>query len=348
LNHTHRGLQPHTQRVGRGSFQLDRYPSNTERGEAVGCLVVTVMSVRPRSRLGGIEMPKRTNEYQRLVAYIYEQIAPAGGRVTESALLQEPGGGVQREVDILIEHEVAGHDLKIAVECRRHGRGQSVEWIDSLIGKYSRLRVINQIVAVSASPFSNEAKRKAAADNIDLITTNEALTADWIKRIEAWKVMTHSFTLMRIVSLDAAGNELTHTEISQDGKEIKHRDEISKDFYDAVQPYFMREMSADVGRTIEVKIAEKWQQYVDDPTPRWVEIEKARPGITRYGQDMGIDKLVFGVGVFFHVGSPRGEHFALREHALSDVKINRMGAEMTVRIITNPQGNILNFDARQD
>jgi hypothetical protein len=291
-------------------------------------------------------MPRRTNEYQRLIAYIYAQIAPAGGRVTEAALLQEPGGGAQREIDILIEYKIAGHDLKIAVECRRHGRGQSVEWIDSLIGKYSRLKVVNQIVAVSASRFSNEAKRKSAHHNIDLITTNEALTADWVKRIEAWKIMTHSFTLMRIVSLDAAGNELTHTEISRDGKEVKHRDETSEYFYNVVQPYFNKEISASVGRTIETKISEKWQQYADDPTPRWVEIAIARPGITRYGEDMGIDKLVFGVGVFFHVGSPRGEHLALREHALSDVKINCMGSEMTVRIITNPQGNILKFDVQ--
>jgi hypothetical protein len=191
----------------------------------------------------GEEMPKRTNEFQRLVGYIYSQIVPAGGRVTECAFLQETGGGAQREVDILVEHKVAGHDLKIAVECRDQGRDQSVEWIDSLIGKYSRLKV-NQVVAVSASGFSTEAKRKAADHNIDVITANEALTTDWVKRIEAWKMMTHSFTLMRVVSLDAAGNELTHTEISRDGKEIKHRDKTSEYFYNAVQPYFMKEMSA--------------------------------------------------------------------------------------------------------
>jgi hypothetical protein len=33
-------------------------------------------------------MPKRTNEFQQIVAYIYSQIVPAGGRVTESAFLQ--------------------------------------------------------------------------------------------------------------------------------------------------------------------------------------------------------------------------------------------------------------------
>jgi hypothetical protein len=114
-------------------------------------------------------MPKRTNEFQQIVAYIYSQIVPAGGCVTESAFLQEDGTGDPREIDVLIEHNVAGHAIKIAVECRDHGRDQNVQWIDSLIGKYSRLRV-NQIVAVSSSPFSDAGKKKAAEHNIDAIT----------------------------------------------------------------------------------------------------------------------------------------------------------------------------------
>jgi hypothetical protein len=32
-------------------------------------------------------MPKRTNEFQQLVAYIYSKITPMGGQVTESAEL---------------------------------------------------------------------------------------------------------------------------------------------------------------------------------------------------------------------------------------------------------------------
>jgi hypothetical protein len=63
-------------------------------------------------------MPIRTNEFQQIVKYIYSQIVPAGGRVVESALVYEGDGGTQREIDILIEHSIAGHNLKIAVECR--------------------------------------------------------------------------------------------------------------------------------------------------------------------------------------------------------------------------------------
>jgi hypothetical protein len=287
-------------------------------------------------------MPKRTNTFQQVVKYIYSQIVPAGGRVTESAMLEESAGGSKREVDVLIEYTVAGHNLRIAVECRDHGRDQTLEWIDSLIGKYSRLRV-NQIVAVSASPFSEAAKIKAAEHHIDLITANEALTTDWKTRIESWKIMTHSFTLMRIVSLDAAGAEISRTDITPDGKEATHRDQRSEYLYNLVQPFFMKQMSRNVGAALEAKIAEKWQRYVDDPTPRWAEIVWDKPPITEHGHDIGINKIVFGVGTFFHIGIPT-EHFALRNFALSDAKITMMNAEVTFRMITDQQGHLRSVD----
>ena len=129
-------------------------------------------------------MPKRTNEFQQLVAYIYSRITPMGGQVTESAELLEDGSTKKREIDILIEHKVSGIELKIAIECRDRSRDETVEWIDSLIGKYSRLKV-NKVVAVSSTGFSNEAERKAAAHGIDTITAEEATKVDWAARIAA-------------------------------------------------------------------------------------------------------------------------------------------------------------------
>jgi hypothetical protein len=289
-------------------------------------------------------MPKRTNEFQQVVTYIYSQIVPRGGRVTESALLQESGDGAQREIDILIEYALVGHDLRIAVECRDRGRDQTVEWVDGLIGKYSRLKV-NQIVAISASPFSAEAKRKAAEHNMDLITVNEALTRDWTKRVERWKMMTHSFTLMRVGGFGADGRQLFDSEITEDGKEATHRDELSEQMYALLYPYFMQHLSKGCAQKVDAKIAENWQFYVTDPRSRWVEFTVPVPksGITRYGEDIGVEKLVFGVGVHFHVGSP-GEHFALREHALSKVTIKTLGADKTLRMITDRQGNPLKID----
>jgi hypothetical protein len=55
-------------------------------------------------------MPKRSNDFQRLVAYIYKNVAPIGATVTESATLRE-GDGTEREVDILVSHVFLGSVL---------------------------------------------------------------------------------------------------------------------------------------------------------------------------------------------------------------------------------------------
>jgi hypothetical protein len=288
-------------------------------------------------------MPKRTNRFQRIVKYIYEQVTPAGGKVTESAMLPETGTGTLREIDILVEHSIAGHKVEIAIECRARGRVETIEWIDSLIGKYSRMKV-NHVVAIAQTQFAAAAKEKARQHNIELITINEALTADWRASIERWRGMTHSFTLMRIAALDANGTVLSESEITPDGQTATHRDELSEHLYPVAKQFFMDRLSAQVGAALEAKIAERWQYFIDDPTPRWAEITVNKPSITRHGQDMGIERLIFGVGTFFHVGSP-GAHFALSEYAISDIKIKTMKQEAAFHMITARDGKFVTIGA---
>jgi hypothetical protein len=126
------------------------------------------------------QMPKRTNKFQQLIYHIYEQMAARGARVTESALLQERDGDGVREVDILIEDDIAGETVRMAVECRDQERKASVEWIDQIIGKYRDLDV-QKIIAVSRSGFSAQAEAKAAANNIETRTLEEALETNWPK-----------------------------------------------------------------------------------------------------------------------------------------------------------------------
>lgn len=83
-----------------------------------------------------------------------------------------------REVDILIEYKVAGHSIKIAIECRDRSRKATVEWIDSLLGKTKSLDV-NKIVAVSKKGFTETARTKATSYGIDTLTLEEANEKDW-------------------------------------------------------------------------------------------------------------------------------------------------------------------------
>jgi Restriction endonuclease len=202
-----------------------------------------------------------------IVKYLYSQITPAGGRVTESALLQESGGGAQREVDILIEHKIAGHDLKIAVECTANRRPQTVDWIDSLIGKYSRLKV-NKVVAVSSAGFSNEAERKAKAHGIDIITAEEATKVDWAARIAAefFTVMTHSNMLLWIGAFSKDGAEISSSKIDPDKPEIvpeniQHKDSTSEKLFPFFYAYFVQHVRDRATQMIDAKIAENWQGY---------------------------------------------------------------------------------------
>ena len=126
-------------------------------------------------------VPKRSNKFQRLVHHIYEQLAPAGATVTESAMLRERGTSHQREVDILMEQKIGDHQIRMAVECRGRSRKDSVEWIDGLIGKYRNLDV-DKVVAVSKSGFSEAASDKAKAHGIDVRTLKQALGQDWNKK----------------------------------------------------------------------------------------------------------------------------------------------------------------------
>jgi hypothetical protein len=125
-------------------------------------------------------MPKRTNDFQKLIKSIYEQIVPDGGKVTESGMVYDKDAETLREVDILVKYRYAHHDFKIAIECRNRSRKDSVEWIDRLIGKSKSLSV-NKVVAVSKEGFSEIAIKKAEAHNIDTLTLKNAVETDWGK-----------------------------------------------------------------------------------------------------------------------------------------------------------------------
>lgn len=123
-------------------------------------------------------MPKRTNTFQKLITQIYSQMATSDERVTESALVREPTGETEREIDILLEKKIFGIDIRIAVECRGRSHKDDIQWIDGLIGKYRNLP-IDKVVAVSKSGFSKGAEEKAQANGIDTLTLLQALETDW-------------------------------------------------------------------------------------------------------------------------------------------------------------------------
>ncbi len=123
-------------------------------------------------------MPQRTNDFQDLITIIYKQIVEPSGTVTPSKMVYDRDAKTVREVDILIEHRIAHHTYRTAVECRDRSRKDSVEWIDALIGKAKSIDV-DKVVAVSRQGFTKTAAHKAKAHGIDVLSIEEALETDW-------------------------------------------------------------------------------------------------------------------------------------------------------------------------
>jgi hypothetical protein len=298
-------------------------------------------------------MPKRTNEFQQLVAYIYSKVTPIGGKVTESAELAEDGSSVEREIDILIEHKVAGIELKLAVECRDRARDETVEWIDALIGKYSRLKV-NKVVAVSSSGFSGEAERKAAAHGIDTITAEEAARVDWAARVAAefFTVMTHSFMLLQMGAFSKDGTEISFSKIDPDNPEIKpenirHKDSISEKLFPVFYAYFVQHVRDKADREMTAKIAENWQNYIMNPTPRYCEfhVNNMNAEINLDGKVIYLDRLVFGCGAKFHLRRADVDNLVVGDHMLSRLTVGTIAeSEFRLSIITDRERGVLSVE----
>jgi len=116
-------------------------------------------------------MPKRSNEFQRLVFIIKQQLA-GDAQVTESKFLQDFLTGENREVDICIEKYIAGYLITISIECRDHQRKADVKWIDEMKSKHERLPT-SKLILVSKAGFSAQAKKVAKQYGIETLALEE-------------------------------------------------------------------------------------------------------------------------------------------------------------------------------
>jgi hypothetical protein len=146
-------------------------------------------------------MPQRTNDFQKLILLLHQQLSPGGSRITESNMVRDPDTGQLREVDITIESDSGFQPITLLIECRDHKRKQTIEWIEQLIGKYMD-RTGRAIVAVSSSGFTSDARRKALRHNILPLSFEEAQDTEWLSDLKAYPTMTISFTMPELAGVD--------------------------------------------------------------------------------------------------------------------------------------------------
>jgi hypothetical protein len=124
-------------------------------------------------------MPARTNEFQALVVSLKQQLqASQGFRITESKMLRHQVTGRLREVDIVIEYEVAEHPIIISIECRDRSRPANVDWVEQMCCKHEHLPT-NKLILVSVGGFTPQAIELANHYHAEVASFNEARTLPW-------------------------------------------------------------------------------------------------------------------------------------------------------------------------
>lgn len=110
--------------------------------------------------------------FKKLLLWLRDMQLPRGAIVTESKLLKDLLTGTEREVDICIEHELAGYQIIICIECIDRKRTATVEWVEQMKSKHERLPT-NALVLVSRSGFSKEAVKVAEKNKITILGLEE-------------------------------------------------------------------------------------------------------------------------------------------------------------------------------
>lgn len=114
--------------------------------------------------------------FQDRVAEMEPLLNRAGAQIESPAWIPDKDTGEPREVDVLVRLPYAHQPVTITIECRKHKARQDVRWIEQLAQKRASVGA-DRTVAVSQSPFTEPAKRKAAQLGIELRTFSE-LDAD--------------------------------------------------------------------------------------------------------------------------------------------------------------------------
>jgi hypothetical protein len=120
-------------------------------------------------------MPKRSNDFQRLVYLVRLNLAD-GAKVTESKLMRDRLTKRFREVDVVIEGHVGQQPVVVSIECRDHKRVADVTWIDTMKAKHERLNT-HALLLASRMGFTPEARDVAAKYGIELFTLENIDTA---------------------------------------------------------------------------------------------------------------------------------------------------------------------------
>lgn len=183
-------------------------------------------------------MPKRTNDYQKLILNINKHFSSSTAEVTESKLIYDSTSEQDREIDICIEDAANGYSYLIGIECTTLRRKVGVPKLDEIVAKHRAVN-INKTVIVSEYGFTKTAKTQAAKQGVELISYEAAANKDWpdyIKQILETKVI-HVQTEVKTIQIGwVEGQSMESFQLSENVMvQLNEKDLIPV-------PYFLAQM----------------------------------------------------------------------------------------------------------
>jgi hypothetical protein len=108
-------------------------------------------------------VPKRTTNFQTIVAFVRQHFAAADVRVEESRELYDPVIGEPREVDVVIEGTFDGDPVMTSIEVVEHQRRATLPWVQAQVAKHRTLPT-TKLVLISKSGFTETALKAVAME----------------------------------------------------------------------------------------------------------------------------------------------------------------------------------------
>jgi len=124
---------------------------------------------------------RKGRSFEELIALLEDILSGFNIKVTSPDFYIDKDTGLKREIDISLKGNFGSYQIFIIIECRDHKRVQGVAWIEQIATKRDAVNA-NLAVAVSSSGFTEDARKKAIALNIEL-RTFESINPEEIK---AW------------------------------------------------------------------------------------------------------------------------------------------------------------------
>lgn len=117
-------------------------------------------------------MTRKGRELEELVATLEKGLSGTGVKITSPDFIEDVVIQDKREVDVSLRFNMGSHDFLLVFECRDRKNTEDVTWIEQLATKRDDI-CVNKLIAVSSNGFSNNARKKAHAKNIELRTLKE-------------------------------------------------------------------------------------------------------------------------------------------------------------------------------